>query len=89
MHEAYNTFGAEPTRQAVRVGPWKWIEYRNGETELYDVLGDPYELENRAADPSLTELRKKLHRLWLRFSDCVGQECVVTGYGDDWQKKRT
>lgn len=90
MHEAYNTFGAEPdpTWQAVRVGRWKWIEYRDGGTELYDVLSDPYELENRSADPTLATLRKKLHRLWLRFSDCAGRACVVTGYGDGWQKER-
>jgi arylsulfatase A-like enzyme len=86
MHEAYNTFGAEPdpTWQGVRVGRWKWIEYAAGEKELYDVLGDPYELENRASDPSLAKLRTRLHRIWVRFSDCRGRQCIVTGYGDDW-----
>jgi len=88
VHEAYNTFGAEadPTWQGIRVGRWKWIEYRSGERELYDVLGDPYELENRAADPALEALRQKLHAIFEKAADCAGAECRVTGYDDYWDQ---
>jgi arylsulfatase A-like enzyme len=90
VHEAYNTFGAEadPTWQGIRVGRWKWIEYANGERELYDVLGDPYELENRAADPGLAKLRRTLHRIFEDAASCAGAACVITGYGDYWDRKR-
>jgi hypothetical protein len=27
---------------------WKYVEYRNGERELYDHSSDPFELENLA-----------------------------------------
>jgi arylsulfatase A-like enzyme len=91
VHEAYNTFGAEadPTWQGIRVGRWKWIEYRSGERELYDVINDPYELDNRAADPSLAGLRTRLHQIFEAAADCAGRECVVTGYGDYWDRKKT
>jgi len=90
VHEAYNTFGAEPdpTWQGIRVGRWKWIEHRNGERELYDVLGDPFELENRAGDPALARLRSRLHRIFEKAADCAGRACVIRGYGDDWPRRR-
>jgi len=43
--------------QAVRTATHKYVEYNNGEEELYDLEADPYELENiyENADPSLIE----------------------------------
>ena len=88
VHEAYNTFGAkaEPDWQGIRVGRWKWIEYAAGERELYDVLNDPYELDNRASDPRLAALRNRLHEIFESAADCAGKECVITGYGDYWDQ---
>ena len=42
---------------AVRTGTHKYVEYGNGEEELYDLEADPYELESlhESADPSLLE----------------------------------
>lgn len=74
--------------QGIRVGRWKWIEYASGERELYDVVNDKWELENRATDPKLSVLRTKLHRIFERLADCAGAECVVTGYGDYWDKPK-
>jgi arylsulfatase A-like enzyme len=31
---------------------WKYTEYQDGDQELYDLLGDPYELQNVASDPA-------------------------------------
>ena len=55
----------------VREASWKYVEYRNGEQELYDLVSDPYELENVAYDPESAE---HVERLQLRLLD----------FGPDW-----
>lgn len=51
---------------AVRLSPsnplgyWHYVEYTNGERELYDLANDPWELENLALDPALADLRDEL-----------------------------
>ncbi|CAN5223259.1 sulfatase [soil metagenome] len=69
-------FGSEvpPGYGAVRTGTHKYVEYGNGETELYDLANDPYELENvyESADPALLDdLEAKLEAL----GDCEGDGC--------------
>jgi N-acetylglucosamine-6-sulfatase len=52
--------------QAVRTETHKYVEYNNGEKELYDLRADPYELNNiyEGAGPSLLEdLKAKLDAL--------------------------
>ncbi|MDQ4062674.1 MAG: sulfatase [Actinomycetota bacterium] len=59
---------------AVRTKTHKYVEYGNGEAELYDLEADPYELENvyETADPSLIEdLKVRLEAL----RDCEGDGC--------------
>ena len=50
--------------QAVRTDRWKYIHYRElqGADELYDLLSDPFELNNRIADPAapLAEMQRRL-----------------------------
>jgi N-acetylglucosamine-6-sulfatase len=51
-----------------------YVEYGTGERELYDLKGDPYQLDNRYddADPELLgHLRRRLAAL----RDCSGPEC--------------
>lgn len=36
----------------VRVAGWTYVEYSNGEKELYDLTADPYQLSNRANQPA-------------------------------------
>ena len=43
-------------------GGLKWIEYRTGERELYDLTRDPHELENRAGDPRYADEQDRLAR---------------------------
>lgn len=47
---------------------FKLIEYQNGELELYDLVEDPYELENLSRDPShqsrLADMRARLAARW-------------------------
>ena len=60
--------------QAVRTDTYKYVEYNNGEKELYDLRADPYELDNiyDSADPSLLEdLKARLEAL----RDCSGEGC--------------
>ncbi|HKZ26946.1 MAG TPA: sulfatase [Rubrobacteraceae bacterium] len=59
---------------AVRTEGYKYVEYGNGEEELYDLSADPYELENiyDSVDPTLIEdLETRLEAL----RDCSGDEC--------------
>ena len=52
--------------QAVRTDTYKYVEYDNGERELYNLDADPYELESlhESTDPSLLkDLQAKLDAL--------------------------
>lgn len=53
--------GGPPPFQALRTRRWKWIEYRNGWRELYDLKRDPYELRN-IAGPGRARLESRLTR---------------------------
>ena len=45
---------------AVRLGPWRYIRYRTGETELYDHRTDPDEYTNLAGRADHTAVERKL-----------------------------
>jgi N-acetylglucosamine-6-sulfatase len=58
--------GGQLAFEAVRTETHKYVEYDNGEVELYDPEADPYELESihESADPALVEdLKAKLEDL--------------------------
>jgi N-acetylglucosamine-6-sulfatase len=60
--------------EAIRTARWTYVEYGNGERELYDLDRDRYQLDNLAerADPSLVdELSLRLAEL----SGCAGSTC--------------
>ena len=72
--EYFDVGSGPPAYEAVRTESHKYVEYVNGERELYDLEADPYELENvyESADPSLTEnLKTKLDAL----RDCAEAGC--------------
>src|SRR3546814_12289245 len=59
---------------AVRTDDWTYVEYYNGERELYDLRTDPQQLENvvTAAEPLLLEqLSKRLAEL----ANCAAAHC--------------
>jgi len=45
---------------------WKYIEYENGERELYDLINDPYEMENLA---SLAKYESVMQELAVRMRE--------------------
>jgi len=51
-----------PEFYAVRTAQWKYVEYSTGETELYDLLNDPYELNNVTASPEYAAIKADLKR---------------------------
>jgi arylsulfatase A-like enzyme len=59
----------------IRLGPYKYIEWPNGEKELYDLEKDPYELNNRARNPNFFPVRGFLHEELLRLETCAGRTC--------------
>jgi len=62
--------------EGIRLGPYKYIAWPDGEKELYDLEKDPYELNNLVRIPNYFPVRNFLHReLIERLEDCVGRGC--------------
>ncbi|HSG45310.1 MAG TPA: sulfatase [Anaerolineales bacterium] len=63
--------------RGVRTGEFIYIEYENGELEFYDLIADPYQLENLASKLD-TETISTLH-FWLEeLKTCKADECRST-----------
>ncbi len=52
---------------ALRTEQWKYVEYKNGDRELYDLEADPFELESQHGNPAyqtmITEFSARLAQL--------------------------
>jgi N-acetylglucosamine-6-sulfatase len=59
----------------IRLGPYKYIEWPDGEKELYDINKDPYELNNIARDGNYAPIRAFLHEELVRLEECSGRTC--------------
>jgi len=60
---------------AIRTSRWKYVEWANGDRELYDLMVDPYELTNRfyiADTLNAPLLQTRLHELMT----CAGPQCA-------------
>lgn len=51
---------AIPEFYSVRTAEWKYTEYSTGEVELYDLVNDPYEMQNAAGKPAYREIQAEL-----------------------------
>ena len=74
LDEAPLKDAGRPGIEAVRTEDHLYVEYETGESELYDLEKDPYELNNVYEETGL----KDLWRLegWLEaLRECVGEEC--------------
>jgi arylsulfatase A-like enzyme len=61
--------------EGIRLGPYKYIEWPDGEKELYDITKDPYELNNEIRDKNFAPIRAFLHAQLIRLEECVGRGC--------------
>ncbi|MCS6903470.1 MAG: sulfatase [Candidatus Bipolaricaulota bacterium] len=63
-----------PPYRAIRTHQYLYVEYATGEGELYDVLKDPYQLENliARADAALVQ---SLSAQLTRLKTCAGASC--------------
>jgi N-acetylglucosamine-6-sulfatase len=59
----------------IRLGPYKYIEWPDGEKELYDINTDPYELNNIVRDKNYAPIRAFLHEELVRLEECSGRTC--------------
>ncbi|GAB4547310.1 MAG: hypothetical protein Fur002_23170 [Anaerolineales bacterium] len=49
-----------PNYYAIRSESWKYVEYETGEKELYDLVHDPYELQNAAGAAACRDIQARL-----------------------------
>jgi arylsulfatase A-like enzyme len=62
--------------EGIRLGPYKYIAWPDGEKELYDIEKDPYELNNIVRIPNYFPIRNFLHHELLNhLEDCGGRSC--------------
>ncbi|HEV7615904.1 MAG TPA: sulfatase [Solirubrobacterales bacterium] len=61
--------------EGIRLGPYKYIEWPDGEKELYDINKDPFELNNKARDANFFPIKGFLHKELERLETCVGRVC--------------
>lgn len=54
---------------------WKYIEYGNGDVELFDLESDPYELESLHDSAQHADERERLADELDRLRDCSGASC--------------
>jgi arylsulfatase A-like enzyme len=63
--------------QALRTPRYKYVEYGNGDRELYDLAADPHELQSRHAETALAGLRAELARRLAALRRCAATSCLV------------
>ena len=74
LDEAPLQNAGRPGLQAVRTEDHLYVEYETGESELYDLEEDPYQLENTYEDAGLGDLWR--YEGWLEaLRDCAGEDC--------------
>ena len=64
-----------PVYHAVRTPRYVYVEYDTGDRELYDLQADPYELDNRVADPAMAQVELDLAVQLGRLKSCAGPSC--------------
>ena len=67
------------TYRGVRTPRYKWIEYRNGSRELYDLARRPVRAAVDARDPRYRLVRRALAREARRLARCAGRACRAAG----------
>ena len=66
-----------PAYRAIRTTRYLYVLYSNGQTELYDMLRDPAQLNSLARNKRYRFVRKWLFDHLAAFSTCAGPSCRV------------
>jgi N-acetylglucosamine-6-sulfatase len=56
----------------LRRGDFSYVEYRSGESELYDLAADPDQLQNMAGSPETADLERELSERLEALARCAG-----------------
>src|SRR5690349_12242103 len=67
-----------PVHAGIRTDRYKYIEYANGERELYDLRRAPRELVNLAGVRRVDRVERRLRSRLADLRTCVGQSCNAT-----------
>jgi arylsulfatase A-like enzyme len=70
-----NNTGTLRLYTGIRTQRYVYIEYSNGEKELYDLQTDPFELESKQDDPAYAAVEADLAQRLARLRDCAGPSC--------------
>ncbi len=70
---------SSPPYRAVHTGSAVYVEWLTGERELYDLVADPFQLDNLADQASAAALRARLEALLRELEDCAGPQCAEVG----------
>ena len=69
-----NNAGA-PVYAGLRTARYLYVEYTDGERELYDLRHDPYELRNRAGERAMRSVQARLSKDLAIARSCKGTAC--------------
>jgi N-acetylglucosamine-6-sulfatase len=69
------TFKNQPSFEAIRTARYMYAEHGSGEMELYDLQKDPFELQNRHADPAYASVETQLAARLQELQNCAGPSC--------------
>ena len=64
-----------PSYTAIRTPRYKYVEYRGGVRELYDLRKDPLELRSLHGSRRYAKVRRKLRRELRKLRTCSGRSC--------------
>jgi N-acetylglucosamine-6-sulfatase len=70
-------YGRNPRYNAIRTYRYVYARHASGETELYDLRRDPFELNNLSADPRYRLVRRELSGRLRTLTACVGPDCYA------------
>jgi arylsulfatase A-like enzyme len=63
------------TTQGLRLANWSYMRWSNGDTELYDLNTDPYQMRNVARDPAYAPVVAELVPRLDALATCSGASC--------------
>ena len=74
--KAHASIKAPPKNyRGIRLGSYKYVEWPNGEKELYNIAKDPYELNNIVRKSNFFPIRRYLKQELDRLEECRARVC--------------